>query len=82
MKLNCYWNGTQQPTEMKLDLPMDLSGGIVSTTTKVWDILTTSYKGDLAKVKQLVDECPDLVYAQYNYTPSIHFAVNHPQQVP
>jgi hypothetical protein len=64
-----------QPAEMKLDLPMDLLGGVASTTTKVWDMLTANYKGDLVKVKQLVGECPCLIYAQYNYAPPIHFAV-------
>jgi ankyrin repeat protein len=26
-------------------------------------------------VKKMVNECPELIYAQYNYTPPIHFAV-------
>ncbi|HYC28911.1 MAG TPA: ankyrin repeat domain-containing protein, partial [Chitinophagaceae bacterium] len=64
-----------QPVEMKLDLPMKVANNVVSTTTKVWDILTASYKGDLPVVKGLVSDCPELIYAQYNYTPPIHFAV-------
>lgn len=64
-----------QPPELKLDLPMKLSNGVVSTTTKVWDVLKASYDGDLARVEQLVDECPELAYAQYNYAPPIQFAV-------
>ncbi len=64
-----------QPIEMKLSLPMKLANGVISTTAKVWDILTASKNGDLQKVKALVDECPELAYAQYNYTPPIHFAV-------
>ena len=63
------------PVEMKLELPMSLSNGVVSTTFKVWDILTASRDGNLQRVQQLVDECPELAYAQYNYTPPIHFAV-------
>ncbi|NOT49145.1 MAG: hypothetical protein HOP17_15555 [Acidobacteria bacterium] len=64
-----------QPPELKLDLPIKLSNRAISTTTKVWNILTASYKGDLDTIKQLVDECPELAYAQYNYAPPIHFAV-------
>lgn len=54
---------------------MELSNGVVSATTKVWDILVASKNGDLDTVKKLADECPELIYAQYNYTPPIHFAV-------
>ena len=64
-----------QPHEMKFGLPMKLSKGVISTTTKVWDILAASKNGNLEEVKQLVDDCPELIYAQYNYTPPIHFAV-------
>ncbi len=64
-----------QPNELKLDLPMKLSNEVVSTTTKVWNILSASYKGDVEAVKIMVDDCPELIYAQYNYTPPIHFAV-------
>src|SRR6187401_3521923 len=64
-----------QPTELKQDLPMDIGNGVLSTTTKVWDILLASYTGDLKKVKRLAGECPELLYAQYNYAPPIHFAV-------
>ena len=64
-----------QPHEMKLNLPMKLSNEVVSTTTKVWNILVASRNGNLDEVKHLVKECPELIYAQYNYTPPIHFAV-------
>lgn len=64
-----------QPNELKLDFPMSLSNGVMSTTTKVWDILVASKNGDLDTIKKLVAECPELIYAQYNYTPPIHFAV-------
>ena len=64
-----------QPIELKLELPMQLSNGVVSTTTKVWNILVASKDGDLDSVKKLGAECPELLYAQYNYTPPIHFAV-------
>ncbi len=64
-----------QPLEMKQGLPMKLSNDSVSTTTKVWDTLIASKEGDLHKIKEIAKECPDLVYAQYNYTPPIHFAV-------
>jgi len=63
-----------QPNEMSLALPIDVANA-VSTTTKVWEILSASRDGNLQKVKELVNECPGLIYAQYNYTPPIHFAV-------
>ena len=64
-----------QPHELKLELPIKLSNDVVSTTTKVWNILVASKKGDLEAVKKLAEECRELLYAQYNYTPPIHFAV-------
>ena len=64
-----------KPNELKQDLPMSLSGGVLSTTTKVWDILMASHAGNLELVMQMAADCPELLYAQYNYTPPIHFAV-------
>lgn len=64
-----------QPIELKLELPMKLANDVMSTTTKVWAILSASRDGNLDKVKSLIAECPELAYAQYNYTPPIHFAV-------
>jgi ankyrin repeat protein len=60
---------------MKINLPMVIANGVVSTTTKVWNILVASRNGNLEDVKYLVNECPGLIFAQYNYTPPIHFAV-------
>lgn len=54
---------------------MQLSNGSMSTTTKVWDILVASKNGNLDIIKKMIDECPELIYAQYNYTPPIHFAI-------
>lgn len=64
-----------QPNELKLNLPMEIANGTVSTTSNVWNILIASHAGNIDKVKEMVDKCPDLIYAQYNYTPPIHFAV-------
>lgn len=64
-----------QPNELKQELQIGLSNGVISTTTDVWNILVASKEGNLGKVKELVDECPELIYAQYNYHPPIHFAV-------
>lgn len=64
-----------QPNDMKLDLPMSLSHGAISTTTQVWNILVASREGKPEEVKKLAEKCPELIYAQYNYTPPIHFAV-------
>lgn len=54
---------------------MELSNGVMSTTTDVWNILVASKNGDIDAIKKMVDRCPELIYAQYNYTPPIHFAV-------
>lgn len=72
-----------QPDELKLSLPVELSGGVVSTTDKVWQMLKAAYDGNLLRVKELAAECPALLYAQYNYAPPIHFAVTegHPELV-
>ncbi len=64
-----------RPIEMKLSLPVELSNGAISTTTNVWNILDAARDGNLEKIKELVDGCPELIYAQYNYAPPIHFAV-------
>lgn len=54
---------------------MTLHNGVKSTTRKVWEVLVASKNGDLEGVKSLVNDCPELIYTQYNYTPAIHFAV-------
>ncbi len=41
----------------------------------LWSLFEASAAGDLAAVKWLVERRPELVNAQYNYTPAIHFAV-------
>lgn len=64
-----------KPDIFNQELPMEVANGVLSTTFKVWEILSANYYGDLAKVKALVTECPELIYAQYNYAPPIHFAV-------
>ncbi len=64
-----------QPRELKLDLPVRLSNGVMSTTIKVWDMLNASHIGDLEMVKKISRDCPELLFAQYNYTPPIYFAV-------
>ncbi|MES2378429.1 MAG: ankyrin repeat domain-containing protein [Bacteroidota bacterium] len=64
-----------RPLELSLGLTMQAANKVLSTTDKVWDILSASRNGDLQQVKALTRECPELIYAQYNYTPPIHFAV-------
>lgn len=54
---------------------MKVANEVWSTTTDVWNILLASYEGNLQRVKELIAICPELIYAQYNYTPPIHFAV-------
>ncbi len=64
-----------QPIELTIDFPIALSNGKRSTTSKVWSVLTAASRGDLNKILELTASCPELLYAQYNYTPPIHFAV-------
>ena len=63
-----------QPEELKKNLPVELSNGVIATTTEVWNILVATKNGDVDRVKKLVEGCHELIYAQYNYTPPIHFA--------
>ncbi len=64
-----------QPIELKKELPVKLSNGVMSTTRKVWEMLNVSKTGNLNTIQKLVEDCPELIYAQYNYTPPIHLAV-------
>lgn len=64
-----------QPHELKLHLPVKVALGMESDTGALWELIQASFNGDLDQVKSLVNSCPGLIYAQYNYTPPIHFAV-------
>lgn len=64
-----------QPVEMRSTLPMTLHSGVVSTTTKVWEMLTASREGELDRVQQMIAEQPQLSTCQYNYTPPLHLAI-------
>ncbi|OJY98250.1 MAG: hypothetical protein BGP13_11440 [Sphingobacteriales bacterium 40-81] len=64
-----------QPNELKLSLPIEVGRNTISNTTKIWEVLKANNDGTLYKVKELIHECPDLIYAQYNYAPPIHFTV-------
>ncbi|HEU5289184.1 MAG TPA: ankyrin repeat domain-containing protein [Cyclobacteriaceae bacterium] len=64
-----------QPAELKLDLPVELSNGAMSSTSMLWKILLASKEGDLDTIRKLAGDCPELIYGQYNYTPPIHLAV-------
>jgi ankyrin repeat protein len=68
-----------QPVEMRKTLPMTLHGGASSTTTEVWEMLSASRDGDLARVTRLIEQRPELSTCQYNYTPPLHFAVREGQ---
>lgn len=64
-----------QPVEMRNALPMQVHGGVWSTTTEVWDTLVASRDGNLDRVRHLCSRCAELSSCQYNYTPPLHFAV-------
>lgn len=64
-----------QPPELKKNHPVSIANGVKTTTAEVWRVLAASYEGRLAEVKLMASTCPEITYAQYNYTPPIHFAV-------
>src|SRR5499426_2502462 len=64
-----------RPVEMKESMPMELHDGVVSTTTDVWEMLTSSRDGDLDRAKELAQRCPALITCQYDYTSPLHLAV-------
>lgn len=63
------------PHELTYHLPIDTPNGTISNTAHVWHILRASYDGNLEAVRHAAKENPALLYAQFNYTPPIHFAV-------
>jgi ankyrin repeat protein len=64
-----------RPIELGVDYQIDLSYGERAGSFQVWEMLIASRNGDFEKVKELSKDCPGLLYAQYNYTSAIHFAV-------
>lgn len=64
-----------KPVEFSTERPMHIALGEWSTTTRVWDVLESAHRGDLKAFRKLTDDNPGLLYAQYNYTPPIYFAV-------
>jgi uncharacterized protein len=64
-----------KPPELELQAPVKLHNDIISSTEKVWAVLSGAYLGNLDLIRDLSQACAQLLYAQYNYTPPIHFAV-------
>jgi uncharacterized protein len=64
-----------QPNELKMIRPMYLHGGIVATTTEVWNMLSASRDGDLSRVQAMAEQRPALLTCKYDYTSPLHFAV-------
>ncbi len=64
-----------QPVEMKETRPIKIHDGGISTTTDVWNMLSASQHGDLARVTELVQRCPGLMTCEYDYTAPLHLAV-------
>ncbi|HEX9366566.1 MAG TPA: ankyrin repeat domain-containing protein, partial [Vicinamibacterales bacterium] len=63
------------PVEMRTALPKRLHDGTVVPTTTIWRMLVAAREGDLATASSLVEECPSLVFCDYNYMPPLHLAV-------
>jgi hypothetical protein len=64
-----------QPNELKSGFPFEIPGNKKIPATKVWDMLFATYEGNLAAVRRLISEEPNLAYVRYNYMPPIHLAV-------
>jgi len=68
-------SGMLHPVELRVTTPMELSAGVIGTTTEVWEMLTASKRGDLETVATLVGTRPALAGCEYNYMPPLHLAV-------
>ncbi len=64
-----------QPVEFQTNRPAQLPGGHSATTAEIWQMFTACSEGELGAIRELVERCPGLAHAEYNYTPPIHFAV-------
>ena len=64
-----------QPNELKLGLFVNIGDGHFASSDEVWEVLKASYDGNLQILEEIAERCHPLLYAQYNYTPPIHFAV-------
>lgn len=63
------------PIEMRTPYPVELQDHVYSTTTDVWDVLTSTRDGNLDRVNELISRCPSLVHCDYNYMVPLHLAV-------
>jgi ankyrin repeat protein len=54
---------------------MEVHGGVISTTSRVWSMLSAAADGHLGRVASLAAETPALVTCQYDYTAPLHLAV-------
>ena len=63
------------PPEYRINRPEKLPGDCETTTHEVWQVLVSTRDGDLEAVQRMIEGCPGLAHAEYNYTPPIHFAV-------
>lgn len=61
-----------RPNELRGDT-LDWTGGFRGED--VWDVLTAARDGDVSRLRQLVDRVPNIVHAEYWYTPPLQFAV-------
>jgi uncharacterized protein len=61
--------------EIMQNIPLTIPQNQLAFAIDVWRLLTASRNGDLDLVKIVVNDRPAMAYAQYNYTPPIHFAV-------
>ncbi len=64
------------PREWHTNTPtLNYETGDTAMSNDVWQILTACHDGELDTVRELLDENPELISCEYNYTQPIHFAV-------
>lgn len=64
-----------QPVELRREFPMALHGGLLSTTTEVWHMLSATRAGELDTVRAIVEANPAMVDCEHNYMPPLQLAV-------
>jgi uncharacterized protein len=67
------------PHELATPRAIRLHNGVFGRTTDVWHMLEASANGDVAAVQNLVSQCPEYAYCQFDYTAPLHFAVRENQ---
>lgn len=63
------------PPEWRINTEIHNENGGRAMSNDVWAMLTACCDGDLERVREMLDEDPQLIRCEYNYTQPVHFAV-------